>query len=363
MDHVIGCKTSHEAWIVLQERYGSVSGVRINQLKTEFHTSQKGGETVDKFLLRLKGIREQFMSVGEKITDNDYIIAVLTGLPTEFEMIKTVILARETPISMKDFRAQLLSAEGTIDSRIQSVTSCMSAMYVNGANSDNQRFQGGFEQGESSNAQRFQEDQFSNGFQGGSGFMGHGNRGLHPQQRDNNYSNRKFAGGNNYSSGSNNSQFYSGGNNVGNRSGGNGGNFSGNNNYSTRGNSYSTGGNSSGGNNRNSFSSNGSNIGKWNGNPSFKVGVSPECQICSRRGHTAPNCYYRSENGNSQSSGITMCQICGKRGHIALECYRRNNYAYQWSPPPPYLAAMTAQTQIDKNEGQGNKGDHVPRQE
>ncbi|KAM1191969.1 hypothetical protein ACFX2G_012596 [Malus domestica] len=152
MDHVIGCKTSREAWTVLQERYGSVSRVRINQLKTEFHTAQKGRETVDKFLLRLKTIRKQLVSAGEKITDNDYIIAVLTGLPTEFEMIKTVILARETPISMKDFRVQLLSAEGTIDARIQSVTSSMSAMYVNGVNSDNQRFQGGFEQGESSNA-------------------------------------------------------------------------------------------------------------------------------------------------------------------------------------------------------------------
>lgn len=144
------------------------------------------------------------MSAGEKITDNDYIIAVLIGLPTEFEMIKTVILARETPISTKAFRVQLLSAEGTIDSRIQSVTSFMSATYVNGANSDNQRFQCGFEQGESSNAQRFREYQFGNGFQGGSDFMGHGNRDLHPQQRANNYNNIKFVGGNNFYGGSNN---------------------------------------------------------------------------------------------------------------------------------------------------------------
>lgn len=116
MDHVISCKTSHEAWTVLQERYASVSRVRINQLKTEFHTTQNGGETVDKLLLRLKGIREQLVFAGKKMTDNDYIIVVLTGLPVEFEKIKTVILARKTSISMKDFRAQLLSAEGTIDS-------------------------------------------------------------------------------------------------------------------------------------------------------------------------------------------------------------------------------------------------------
>lgn len=161
MDHVIGCKTSHEAWTVLQETYALVSRVRINQLKTELHIAQNSGETVAKFLLRLKGIREQLVSAGKKITDNDYIIVVLTGLPAEFEMIKTVILARETSISMKDFRAQLLSVEGTIDSQIQSVTSSMSEMYVNGENYGAARFQGGFEQGESSNTQRFQEYQFN----------------------------------------------------------------------------------------------------------------------------------------------------------------------------------------------------------
>ena len=177
--------------------------------------------------------------------------------------------------------------------------------------------------------------------------MGHGNRGFHPQQRANNYNNRKFAGSNNFSGGGTNSRSYFGGNTVGNRDRGNGGNFSSNNNYSTGSNSYSTWGNSSGG----KSSGNGSNMGKWNGNTSFKAGVSPECQICSRRGHTTPNCYYRSENGVTQSSGITVCQICGKKGHLALECYHRNNYAYQESPPPPSLAAMTAQTEIDQNEG------------
>lgn len=51
MEHVIGCKTSHEAWKCLQERFASISMVRVNQLKTELHTAQKGGEYVDKFLM------------------------------------------------------------------------------------------------------------------------------------------------------------------------------------------------------------------------------------------------------------------------------------------------------------------------
>lgn len=58
LDYVIGCKTSQEAWKCLQERYVFVLVVRVNQLKTEFHTAQKGTDSVDKYLLKLKGIMD-----------------------------------------------------------------------------------------------------------------------------------------------------------------------------------------------------------------------------------------------------------------------------------------------------------------
>ncbi|TQD90888.1 hypothetical protein C1H46_023567 [Malus baccata] len=47
-------------------------------------------------------------------------------------MIRTVILARESPITFKEFRAQLIGAEKNIESRVQSLVHSMAAMYVNG---------------------------------------------------------------------------------------------------------------------------------------------------------------------------------------------------------------------------------------
>ncbi|XP_050131432.1 uncharacterized protein LOC126607750 [Malus sylvestris] len=99
IDYVIGCKTSQEAWKSFQERYASVSVVRVNQLKTEFHTVQKGADYVNKYLLRLKVIKDQLVAARERITENDLVIAALSGLPLEFEMIRTVILARDTLMS------------------------------------------------------------------------------------------------------------------------------------------------------------------------------------------------------------------------------------------------------------------------
>ncbi|KAM2755203.1 hypothetical protein PS2_017239 [Malus domestica] len=87
MEHVVGCKTSHEAWIALQDRYMDVSSASINHLKAELHTIQKGDDSVDKYLLRLKVIKDKLVAAGEKVSDNDIVIAALTGLPTDFDMI------------------------------------------------------------------------------------------------------------------------------------------------------------------------------------------------------------------------------------------------------------------------------------
>ncbi|CAN6697149.1 unnamed protein product [Malus baccata var. baccata] len=131
IEHVVGCKTACEAWTALQDRYMLVSKASVNHLKAELHTMQKGGDTIDKYLLRLKALKDQLQAAGEKVNDNDLIIAALTGLPSDYDMIRTVILARDSPITLKEFRAQLIGAEKTIETRVQSLVQNMAAMYVN----------------------------------------------------------------------------------------------------------------------------------------------------------------------------------------------------------------------------------------
>ncbi|CAN6719420.1 unnamed protein product [Malus baccata var. baccata] len=310
--------TAQEDWESLQERFASISVVRINQLKTEFHTTKKGSESVDKFLLRLKVIKDQLVAAGERITENDLMIAVLSGLPPEYGVIKTIILARDTSISLNDFRAQLIGVEGSLETRLTNIVGTVSAMYVRGDSTHGQGSQGGyqsFEQGESSNSQRFNG---SSSFNGGFGFAGNGGRSF--QQRSNFNNNRRFNGPNN------NTRSYS---NFGNRSYGfsdsNGSNSS-NGSVDNQKGQYGSSNNLPGGS---SFRQ-GSN---WHGNTNYKAAISPECQICSRRGHTAPNCNYMTDS-DQVFKGPIFCQICGKKGHTAIQCYHRNNYSYQGPPPP-----------------------------
>ncbi|KAM2641902.1 hypothetical protein EV1_015932 [Malus domestica] len=92
IEHVVGCKTSYEAWTALQDRYMSVSKASVNHLKAELHTMQKGGDSIDKYLLRLKGIKDQLQAAGEKVCDNDLIIAALTGLPPDYDISRMVMV-------------------------------------------------------------------------------------------------------------------------------------------------------------------------------------------------------------------------------------------------------------------------------
>ncbi|XP_050130691.1 uncharacterized protein LOC126607212 isoform X1 [Malus sylvestris] len=83
---------------------------------------------------------------------------------------------------------------------------------------------------------------------------------------------------------------------------------------------------------KNGSSSRGSSSNFWsnlNGNNGQRSNVIPECQICSKRGHTAPNCFYRNEQQLVYGGSIPECQICGQRSHVALNCYHMRNYAFQ----------------------------------
>lgn len=133
MEYVLGWKNVADAWNNLVDRFASVSKSRVNHLKTELHTIQKGADSIDKFLLRLKNIRDQLNAAGEFISDNDVIIAGLAGLPKEYAIIRTVILAWESSISLKEFRAQLLGAVKEIEGDTSLLSQNLSALYMNGA--------------------------------------------------------------------------------------------------------------------------------------------------------------------------------------------------------------------------------------
>lgn len=322
IEYVVGSKTTFEAWTNLTDRYATVSRARINHLKTEFYTIKKGSDYIEKYLLRLKNLKDQLLSAGEVISDNDLIVVALAGLPSEYNIIRTVIVARETPLTLKEFRAQLLSAERTAEDLPSSLHYPIAGMYCQGESSNSGGYNG-FHDHNTSNGRQFYHGESSNsGGQVSShstenyGFVGQYNISNPRGHSSGSFSQAhipqqyKSHRPNSNNGGSNGSRYNS-------RSRFNGG-------FNTRHNGNNGFSSSSGSN-----SKWGSSWNNWNGNTGQKSHVIPECQICSKRGHTAPNCYYRNEQQPMVNQGIPECQICGKRGHVALNCFHRSNYAYQ----------------------------------
>ncbi|CAL2254023.1 unnamed protein product [Prunus armeniaca] len=108
---MIRSKTTFEAWMNLTDRYATVSSACVNLLKTKLQTAKKGTDSIEKFLLHLKHVRDQLAVVGISISNDDLMIVVLNGLSSKYDMIKTVLIARDATISFKDFRNHLLAAK------------------------------------------------------------------------------------------------------------------------------------------------------------------------------------------------------------------------------------------------------------
>lgn len=99
---VIGCSTSNAMWVNLREQFASVTRASIFQLKTDLQNIKKGSETIDQYLQKIKDVRDQLSAVGIEIPDDDTVILVLKGLPSEYNTVKAVIRGRDHGISLKD---------------------------------------------------------------------------------------------------------------------------------------------------------------------------------------------------------------------------------------------------------------------
>ncbi|KAM2734741.1 hypothetical protein EV2_038009 [Malus domestica] len=111
---MIGCQSSQEMWLSLRERFVNMTMTSIVQMKIDLQNIQKGSESIDEYLQRIKDTRDQLVAVGVFIFDEDIVIVALRGLPSEYNTIKSVIRGRETLVSLKELCSQLRAEESIL---------------------------------------------------------------------------------------------------------------------------------------------------------------------------------------------------------------------------------------------------------
>jgi hypothetical protein len=120
MSCAIGSTSSKDLWIRLKEQFSTVSRTSIFQMKSNLQTIKKGSDSVSQYLHLIKEARDYLSATGVYFADEDIVILALNGLPAEYNTFRCVIRGRESVISLKDFRSQLLAEEVIIDTSVNS---------------------------------------------------------------------------------------------------------------------------------------------------------------------------------------------------------------------------------------------------
>ncbi|GAU20748.1 hypothetical protein TSUD_231620 [Trifolium subterraneum] len=98
LPRVVHCKHAHEVWDKIHKYFNSVLKSRIRQLKSELKNTKKLARPVSEYLLRIKSIVNSLIAMGEMITEQEQVEAILDGLPEEFNSFVMMVYSRfDTP--------------------------------------------------------------------------------------------------------------------------------------------------------------------------------------------------------------------------------------------------------------------------
>ncbi|RVW86356.1 Retrovirus-related Pol polyprotein from transposon RE1 [Vitis vinifera] len=111
MGQIVGFQTSHEAWMALHKIFSTSSKARIMQLRLEFQTTKKGGDSMLDYILKMKSISDNLAAVGEPVKDRDHILQLLGGLGPDYNSIVASLTAREDDLSLHSVHNILLTHE------------------------------------------------------------------------------------------------------------------------------------------------------------------------------------------------------------------------------------------------------------
>lgn len=107
----VGSKTAFDLWRNLRNKFAAPSRQNILQLKTNLQSLRKGNDSIETYLDKVKVARDALETVGVFLDDEDVIVTVLRGLPSEYNAIKGVIRAQAVTSTLSDLKTLLKATE------------------------------------------------------------------------------------------------------------------------------------------------------------------------------------------------------------------------------------------------------------
>ena len=94
--HVIHYSTSSEVWKLLEQLFFTKSKARLLHLRFLLQTTKKGSLTIEDYILKMKSLAHEFMSVGQVIPDYEIVLYILGGLGPEYESVVVNLTSKDS---------------------------------------------------------------------------------------------------------------------------------------------------------------------------------------------------------------------------------------------------------------------------
>jgi hypothetical protein len=74
-------------------------------------TTQKGSMTVVEYMNKIHSLGDEMATVGRSLDDEELVDYILTGIGLKYDPIMSIVIAKETPVSINKLYSQLLAFE------------------------------------------------------------------------------------------------------------------------------------------------------------------------------------------------------------------------------------------------------------
>lgn len=103
LPYVVVLHTSKAVWDALEQRYASLSRSHIIQLKKQLQTAKKGTSSMQDYQQQIKHLADKLAACAAPVSEDDLILHILDGLPSEYHPFQTSIRTRSgsDPVSRR----------------------------------------------------------------------------------------------------------------------------------------------------------------------------------------------------------------------------------------------------------------------
>uniref|UniRef100_A0A803PRX7 Reverse transcriptase Ty1/copia-type domain-containing protein n=1 Tax=Cannabis sativa TaxID=3483 RepID=A0A803PRX7_CANSA len=112
---VASFSSSHVVWRTLEQEFSSQSKARMLQLKNQFSTIHKGGQSISDYVDKIQAIADSLAVAESPILYQDLILQLLNGLGPAYDPIVSGITARSDVLTFEEVQALLLAHENRLE--------------------------------------------------------------------------------------------------------------------------------------------------------------------------------------------------------------------------------------------------------